>query len=339
MRNPQFTAKSRPPDQAQKIFRDLRRGDRAALSRALTLIESRQPKHQKIAADILDRCLPHTGNSIRIGITGSPGVGKSTFIESLGMYTLDQGHRLAVLAVDPSSSVTKGSLLGDKTRMEQLSRQEKAFIRPSPASETLGGVAHSTKESILLCEAAGYNLIIVETVGVGQSETLVREMVDFFLLLMLPGAGDDLQGIKRGIVELADLIVINKSEGDRKSLAQQTQRDFKRALHLFPPSTSDWTVQVRLASALQNEGIDEIWDLITTYTRQESEAITRRRSHQNAFWLDYRFRDLAQSKIRSLPGLQKLLNDQKQQILEGDQSLTAALQLLDGALNRHFPSS
>lgn len=338
MKNPRFTAKSRPPDEPEELFRRLRAGDRTALSRALTLIESRQPKHQKIAAEILDRCLPFTGKSIRLGITGSPGVGKSTFIETLGMYTLQENHRIAVLAVDPSSSVTKGSLLGDKTRMEQLSRQERAFIRPSPASETLGGVAHSTKESILICEAAGYDLIIVETVGVGQSETLVREMVDFFLLLMLPGAGDDLQGIKRGIVELADLIVINKSEGDRKALAKQTQRDFKRALHLFPPSKSNWTVQVRLASALQKEGISEIWELITTYARQESEAITQGRARQNAFWLDYRFRNLARSKILNLPGLKKELAHQKDQLMQGQQSLTAALQVLEQQLDQHFSS-
>src|SRR6056297_869692 len=338
MKNPRYSAKPRPPDQPDELFRRLRAGDRTALSRALTLVESRQAGHQKMAADILDRCLPFTGNSIRLGITGSPGVGKSTFIETLGMQTLQKNHRIAVLAIDPSSSVTKGSLLGDKTRMEQLSRQERAFIRPSPASETLGGVAHSTKESIPICEAAGYDLIIVETVGVGQSETLVREMVDFFLLLMLPGAGDDLQGIKRGIVELADLIVINKAEGDRKPLAQQTQRDFKRALHLFPPSTSSWSVQVRLASALQNEGIDEIWDLITTYTQQESESITQRRAQQNAFWLDYRFRDLARSKILKLPGLKKELDRQKEQLMQGHQSLTAALRVLEQELQRHFSS-
>jgi len=336
MKNPNLQKPSRPADRPEDSFHRLRNGDRTALSRALTLIESRQAAHQALAADILDRCLPHTGKSIRLGITGSPGVGKSTFIESLGMDSLLKNHRIAVLAVDPSSSVTRGSLLGDKTRMEELSRQERAFIRPSPASETLGGVAHSTKESILVCEAAGYDLIIVETVGVGQSETLVREMVDFFLLLMLPGAGDDLQGIKRGIVELADLIVINKSEGDRKSLARQTQRDFKRALHLFPPSTSNWSVQVRLASALKNEGVRAIWSLITTYAEQESDEISRRRARQNAFWLDYRFRDLARSKIINLPGLKDELERQKQQLIQGHQSLTAALHVLEKALDQHF---
>jgi len=309
-----------------------------ALSRALTLVESRHDNHQKIAAEILDRCLPFTGNSVRVGITGSPGVGKSTFIEALGMHTLNKGARMAVLAVDPSSSITKGSLLGDKTRMEHLSRQENAFIRPSPASETLGGVAHSTKESILLCEAAGYDLIIVETVGVGQSETLVREMVDFFLLLILPGSGDDLQGIKRGIVELADLIVINKSDGNRRSLAQETQRDFKRALHLFPPSTSSWTVQVLLASALKQEGVTDIWTEIQKYVEEESETITSRRAQQNAFWLDYRFRDLARSKILKLPGLKKELDRQKEQLMQGHQSLTAALRVLEQELQRHFSS-
>src|SRR6056297_942454 len=338
MKNPNFSAKSRPPDHSDEIFRQLRAGNRMALSRALTLVESRHDNHQKIAVEILDRCLPFTGNSVRVGITGSPGVGKSTFIEALGMHTLNKGARMAVLAVDPSSSITKGSLLGDKTRMEHLSRQENAFIRPSPASETLGGVAHSTKESILLCEAAGYDLIIVETVGVGQSETLVREMVDFFLLLILPGSGDDLQGIKRGIVELADLIVINKSDGNRRSLAQETQRDFKRALHLFPPSTSSWTVQVLLASALKQEGVTDIWTEIQKYVEEESETITSRRSQQNAFWLDYRFRDLARSKILKLPGLKKELDRQKEQLMQGHQSLTAALRVLEQELQRHFSS-
>jgi LAO/AO transport system kinase len=338
MRNPKYSAKSRPPDRPERIFKELRSGNRMALSRALTLVESRQPQHQKMAEEILDRCLPFTGNSVRVGITGSPGVGKSTFIESLGIHTLREGHQMAVLAVDPSSSVTRGSLLGDKTRMEQLARNERAFIRPSPASETLGGVAHSTKESILLCEAAGYDLIVVETVGVGQSETLVREMVDFFLLLILPGAGDDLQGIKRGIVELADLIVINKADGSRRPLARQTQRDFKRALHLFPASTSNWSVQVLLASAQEHEGIADIWTQIQTYMTQENSAVTQRRAEQNAFWLDYRFRDLARSKILNLPGLKEALDHQKEQLLQGKQSLTAALRILDQELKRHFSS-
>jgi LAO/AO transport system kinase len=338
MKNPKLQARSRPKDDPEQLFQRLRQGDRAALSRALTLIESKNPVHQKIAANILDHCLPHAGQSIRLGITGSPGVGKSTFIEALGMHCLNQGHRIAVLAVDPSSSITKGSLLGDKTRMEQLSRQESAFIRPSPANETLGGVAHSTKESILLCEAAGYDLIFVETVGVGQSETLVKQMVDFFLLLILPGSGDDLQGIKRGIVELADLIVVNKADGDRRKLARQTQRDFAQALHLFPPSDAQWTVHVRQASAFENEGIDDIWTLVSEHHSSQSEAIQHHRAEQNAFWLDSRFRDLARSKILSLPGLQEQIEIQKQQLIEGKQSLTAALQQLDQELNRHFPS-
>ena len=339
MKNPKLQKTTRPPDQPEDLFRRLKNGDRTALSRALTLIESRQQDHQRVAIDILDRCLPHSGRSTRLGITGSPGVGKSTFIESLGMHALQNDHKVAVLAVDPSSSISRGSLLGDKTRMEQLSRQEKAFIRPSPASETLGGVAHSTKESILLCEAAGYDLIIVETVGVGQSETLVREMVDFFLLLILPGSGDDLQGIKRGIVELADLIVIHKADGDRRALARQTQRDFKRALHLFPPKNSEWTVQVKRASALENEGIEDIFSTISEHHQSHSTHIQNIRAEQNAFWLDYRFRDLAQSKILKLPGLQDQLQEQKQQLLRGDQSLTAALQHLEAELMRHLPSS
>ena len=237
-------------------------GNRSLLSRAITLIESTQPKHQELAAAIVASCLPHTGKSIRIGITGVPGVGKSTFIESFGLMLNQKGRKLAVLAIDPTSERTGGSILGDKTRMEELSRNENVFIRPSPAAGSLGGVAQKTRESILLCEAAGFDTILIETVGVGQSETAVHSMVDFFLLLMLAGAGDELQGIKRGIMEMADAIAITKADGDNITKSKAAQREYKNALHLFPPTESGWIPKVLLSSSLKNEGMKNIWKTI-----------------------------------------------------------------------------
>ncbi|MCF8307605.1 MAG: methylmalonyl Co-A mutase-associated GTPase MeaB [Bacteroidales bacterium] len=241
------------------------KGDRYMLSRAITLIESSSSKHQEKAQDIVEKCLPHSGNSIRIGITGVPGVGKSTFIESIGKYLTSRGHKLAVLAVDPSSSRSKGSILGDKTRMTDLSTDENAFIRPSPASGSLGGVARKTRESIILTEAAGYDVIFVETVGVGQSETTVHSMVDFFLLLMLAGAGDELQGIKRGIMEMADAILINKADGNNLNNARQARNEYKKALHLFPPTESGWTPKVDVCSSHTGLGMDNVWRIIKAY--------------------------------------------------------------------------
>lgn len=239
--------------------------NRTVLSKAITLVESSLPVHQKIAQEIIEQCLPYSGNSIRLGITGVPGVGKSTFIESLGKYLTNQGKKLAVLAIDPSSERTKGSILGDKTRMEELSVDANAYIRPSPSAGSLGGVARKTKEIIVLCEAAGFDTIIVETVGVGQSETAVHSMVDFFLLLMLAGAGDELQGIKRGIMEMADAIVINKADGDNLQKAKMAKREYANALHLFPPADSGWTPMVETCSARDKSGIEEIWNLIIKY--------------------------------------------------------------------------
>lgn len=239
--------------------------NRTVLSKAITLVESSLPAHQKIAQEIIEQCLPHSGNSIRLGITGVPGVGKSTFIESLGKFLTNKGKKLAVLAIDPSSERTKGSILGDKTRMEELSVDANAYIRPSPSAGTLGGVARKTKEIIVLCEAAGFDTIIVETVGVGQSETAVHSMVDFFLLLMLAGAGDELQGIKRGIMEMADAIVINKADGDNLQKAKMAKREYANALHLFPPADSGWTPMVETCSARDKSGIEGVWDLIKQY--------------------------------------------------------------------------
>ena len=240
-------------------------GNIAFLSRAITLVESTQPKHQQKATEILQNCLPYANNSIRIGITGVPGVGKSTFIESFGKYLTAQGKKVAVLAVDPSSSINKGSILGDKTRMEQLVTDKNAFIRPSPSGTSLGGVAQKTRESILLCEAAGFDTIVIETVGVGQSEIMVHSMVDFFLLLKLAGAGDELQGIKRGIIEMADAIVINKADNSNEKNARIAKVAFERALHLYPLKKSKWKPKVLTASALQNIGIEDIYTMMDSY--------------------------------------------------------------------------
>lgn len=239
--------------------------DRTLLSQAITLVESSRPEDQIIARKIIERCLPYSGNSVRIGITGVPGVGKSTFIESLGLYITALGKKLAVLAIDPSSERSKGSILGDKTRMEVLSVHPAAYIRPSPSGGSLGGVARKTSETILLCEAAGFDTLFIETVGVGQSETTVHSMVDFFLLLMLSGAGDELQGIKRGIMEMADAIVITKTDGTNTRKAQLAKTTYENALHLFPPKDSGWMPKVLTCSALTNSGIDVVWDTITEY--------------------------------------------------------------------------
>jgi len=272
------------------LFAKLQKGDRAALARAITLVESRAPQHQEAAADLLNLAMPTSGNSLRIGITGVPGVGKSTFIDSFGSLLTKEGHKVAVLAIDPSSGRTGGSILGDKTRMESLSQDLNAFIRPTAAGSTLGGVARNSWEAMILCEAAGYDIILIETVGVGQSETAVYGMVDFFLLLMLAGAGDELQGIKRGIMEMADLLVINKAEGDNLPKAKIAAADYRNALHLFPAHPGQWTPEVLLASALQNEGIAEVWQTIKRYTdltrpngyfvqRRQEQAVVQFKEH------------------------------------------------------------
>ncbi|MCX6287344.1 MAG: methylmalonyl Co-A mutase-associated GTPase MeaB [Bacteroidetes bacterium] len=249
-----------------EFVHDIRSGNRTILSKAITLIESSLHSHQHKAQEIINSCLPFSGKSIRIGITGVPGVGKSTFIEALGMYLTTQGHKVAVLAIDPSSTRSKGSILGDKTRMEELAVNPLAYIRPSPSAGSLGGVARKTRETIILCEAAGFDVILVETVGVGQSETTVRSMVDFFLLLMLAGAGDELQGIKRGIMEMADAIFINKADGDNVNKAKAARIEYKNALHLFPPAESGWNPVVDLCSAQSRMGIETVWTYIGNFT-------------------------------------------------------------------------
>jgi LAO/AO transport system kinase len=263
------------------------KGNITFLSKAITLVESTNAKHQQKANEILERCLPHANNSVRIGITGVPGVGKSTFIESFGKHLTAQEKKVAVLAVDPSSSVNKGSILGDKTRMEELVTDTNAFIRPSPSGTSLGGVAQKTRESIILCEAAGFDTIIIETVGVGQSETVVHSMVDFFLLLKLAGAGDELQGIKRGIIEMADAIVINKADGNNEQNAKIAKVEFNRALHLYPIKESKWQPKVLTASALHSLGIEKIDKMIVDYISltKENNYFSQKRNDQNKYWL------------------------------------------------------
>jgi LAO/AO transport system kinase len=277
------------PD-VKALFAELQTGNRAALARAITLVESRAQQHQAAAGELLAYCLPQSGRSLRIGITGVPGVGKSTFIDTFGSLLTAADHKVAVLAIDPSSGRSGGSILGDKTRMEQLSQDLNAFIRPTAAGSTLGGVARNSWEAMILCEAAGYDIVLIETVGVGQSETAVYGMVDFFLLLMLAGAGDELQGIKRGIMELADLLVINKAEGENMLKAKLAASDYRNALHLFPAHPGQWTPEVLLASALNNEGIAEVWKSICRYAdlvkpngyfvqRRQEQAVLQFREH------------------------------------------------------------
>jgi LAO/AO transport system kinase len=290
--------------------------DITALSRAITLIESKNPKHLEQANIIIKGCLPHANNSIRIGITGVPGVGKSTFIETFGKHLTDKGKRIAVLAIDPTSSLTKGSILGDKTRMEDLVKNESAFIRPSASGNSLGGVARKTRETILLCEAAGFDIILIETVGVGQSETTVHSMVDFFLLLKLAGSGDELQGIKRGIIEMADAIAINKADGDNLKNAKLAKVEFNRALHLYPEKASNWQPKVTLCSALKNEGIDAIWTLILEYIdiTKKNNYFNKKRNEQNKFWLIQTIEDQLKSEFFNKPEVKKELANQLQLI-------------------------
>ena len=307
-------------------------GNITFLSKAITLVESTNIKHQQKANEILNCCLPHSNKSIRIGITGVPGVGKSTFIETFGKYLTAQGKKVAVLAVDPSSSVNKGSILGDKTRMEALVTDENAFIRPSPSGTSLGGVAQKTRESIILCEAAGFDIIIIETVGVGQSETVVHSMVDFFLLLKLAGAGDELQGIKRGIIEMADAIVINKADGDNKQNAKIAKVAFNRALHLYPLKESKWQPKVLTASALHNSGIEEIDNMILTYIAitKENAYFNKKRNEQNKFWLLSTIEQQLKTNFYQNPKVKSALQEEIDNLENGKTTpFNAAKRLLD----------
>lgn len=307
-------------------------GDITILSQAVTLVESSKPEHQEIAQEIILKCLPFSGNSVRIGITGVPGVGKSTFIEAMGKYITSKGEKLAVLAIDPSSERTKGSILGDKTRMEDLSTDPNAYIRPSPSAGSLGGVARKTRETIVLCEAAGFNHIFIETVGVGQSETAVHSMVDFFLLLMLAGAGDELQGIKRGIMEMADAITINKADGNNIEKAGLARIQYANALHLFPTPESGCTPKVLTCSAYLKTGISEIWDTIDEYLAhvKNNNYFQFRRNEQSKFWMYETINEQLRNNFYHNEQIKALMEESEKKVLNEEiSSFVAAKKLLD----------
>lgn len=313
----------------------LRRGDRRALAKAVTLVESARPDHRAQAEALIEEIMPQTGNAMRVGISGVPGVGKSTFIEAFGTHVTEAGHRIAVLAVDPSSKRAGGSILGDKTRMEELSRNPAAFIRPSPAGETLGGVARRTRETILLCEAAGFDVILVETVGVGQSETAVSDMTDMFLLLLLPAGGDELQGLKKGIVELADMILVNKADGELADQARRTAADYHGALRLLSKAGADWKVPVLPCSAATGTGIAEVWETIEAFrdTLMASGALATNRADQARAWLwDEILAELA-TRLKADPRVSDLLPALQQAVTQGQTPApVAARRLIEGLL-------
>ena len=313
-------------------------GNRRALARAITLIESTRQDHRAAASALLERMIPHAGNSIRLGISGVPGVGKSTFVEALGNHVIDEGHRVAVLTVDPSSAISGGSILGDKTRMELLSRRPEAYIRPSPAGKTLGGVTRRSREALVLCEAAGFDVIIVETVGVGQSETKVAEMTDTFMLLLLPGGGDELQGIKRGIMELADLILINKADDDLQALAGRSAAEYRSALRLLHPRSEDWKVEVQTCSARDGVGIAEAWKVVLQHRKilEATGQFTARRAAQARDWMWSEVNDSLVAALQGDPEVRKQIPALEAAASEGKIPPTiAARQLLDIFLKRH----
>ncbi|MCT4492881.1 methylmalonyl Co-A mutase-associated GTPase MeaB [Bosea minatitlanensis] len=309
-------------------------GERAALARAITLAESRRPDHRELARALIQRLLPRTGGAIRVGITGVPGVGKSTTIDALGSYLTAQGHKVAVLAVDPSSTRTGGSILGDKTRMARLSVDPHAYIRPSPSSGTLGGVAAKTRETMLLCEAAGFDVILVETVGVGQSETAVADLTDFFLVLMLPNAGDELQGIKKGIIELADMIAVNKADGPGATAARAAAAQYKAALHILAPASPLWSTPVVTISGLTGEGLDAMWSRIEEHHRRfgEKGLVARKRRQQDVKWMWAMVQDRLQAKLRNDPGLKARTPALEAAVAAGSLAPTAAAEEIASAL-------
>ena len=315
---PKKPVRKRPPLDPAAFARGVLAADRTLLGRAITLVESNAPRHLDAAQEMLKILLPHTGKSVRLGITGFPGAGKSTFIEALGNHLCDLGKKVAVLAVDPTSSLSKGSILGDKTRMERLTRRPEAFIRPSPSGGVLGGVARKSRETILVCEAAGFDVILVETVGVGQSEVMVRSMVDFFLLVMISGAGDELQGIKRGIMELADAILINKADGDNKIRAEQARSELELALHYLQPATPGWETRALTASALTEKGVPEAWSLVEKFAglTTESGVFSQRRESQTISWVH------------------SLVEEQLKSGFYGDPAIKAALPIIEGRVSR-----
>lgn len=335
--NPYLKRRRKPMPTVAEMVEGILKGDVTMLSRAVTLVESLSPDHQVLAQEVIEKCLPHSGNSRRIGITGVPGAGKSTSIDVFGLHVLKRGGKLAVLAIDPSSERTKGSILGDKTRMEKLAVHPSAFIRPSPSAGSLGGVARKTRETIVLCEAAGFNNIFVETVGVGQSETAVHSMVDFFLLIQLAGTGDELQGIKRGIMEMADGIVINKADGDNIDRARLAQAQFRSALHLFPPTTSGWMPEVLTYSGYYELGIEEVWAMIDRYFEfvEGNGYFERKRREQARYWMFETINEQLRNHFYNDPEIEKMLVDKEMRVLSNRQSsFTAARDILDYYFSR-----
>lgn len=332
------TTKRKGPDAARPgagfdpdaLAERVRAGDRAALARAITLIESTRPDHRGQAEELLDRLLPHTGKSIRIGISGVPGVGKSTFTEAFGLHVIGEGHRVAVLAVDPSSRRGGGAILADKTRMAELARCERAFVRPSPSGGTLGGVARRTREAMLACEAAGFDVVLVETVGVGQSETAVADMTDMFVLLLQPGGGDELQGLKKGIMEIADLLVVNKADGELKAVARRSAADYGAALRMIRPASPNWTPLVLQCSALTGTGIAEVWQAVERYrkTLDESSEIAARRESQAERWMWNELHESLAAALRADPKVKADLAALEAKVAAGEITPTAAAQRL-----------
>ena len=335
--NPYRRARARVHLSVNDYVEGILKGNVSVLGQAVTLIESTAEAHQAIAQEVIEKCLPYSGKSRRIGITGVPGAGKSTSIDSFGLHVLRQGGKLAVLAIDPSSERTKGSILGDKTRMEKLSQEQDAFIRPSPSAGSLGGVARKTRETIVLCEAAGYDNIFVETVGVGQSETAVHSMVDFFLLIQLAGTGDELQGIKRGIMEMADGIAINKADGDNIDRANLAAAQFRNALHLFPPTPSKWVPEVHCYSGYYELGIDELWGMIDRYFEyvQKTGYFEHKRNEQAKYWMIETIDEQLRSNFYHTPEVAALLEQKEMRVLNNEQSsFTAAKDILDFYFSR-----
>ena len=337
--NKNFHLKKRDEISLEKYIAGILSGDISLLSAGITLIESANPKHRELAEQIIEECLPHSGKSIRVGITGVPGVGKSTFIESFGTFLTTQERKVAVLAIDPSSQKSGGSILGDKTRMEDLSTNKNAYVRPSPAKDSLGGVARNTRETIILCEAAGYDTILIETVGVGQSEIAVHGMVDFFLLLMLAGAGDELQGIKRGIMEMADAIVITKADGDNIENSKRAKTEYKNALHLFPASESNWIPTVDICSAYDNSGIEDIWNTIESYKNHTTANgfFNHKRQNQAKYWMYETINEELKRTFFQNPKIANDLKELEKEVINGTVSpFKAAHLLLAKTLKREF---
>ncbi|MCD8392666.1 MAG: methylmalonyl Co-A mutase-associated GTPase MeaB [Cloacibacillus porcorum] len=329
-------AKARTALTAEDYAQGILAGDRVMLSRAITVIESNAPKHFELGQEIIQKILPHSGKAMRVGITGVPGAGKSTFIEAFGTYLCGEGLKVAVLAVDPSSSLSKGSILGDKTRMENLAREKNAFIRPSPSGGSLGGVTRKSRETMLLCEAAGYDAVLVETVGVGQSETMVRSMVDYFLVVVITGAGDDLQGIKKGIIELADSILVNKADGDNKMKAMMARADYDQILHYLRPATEGWKTKAYTCSSITGEGIADMWGVIKDFRDNviASGVFSKRRKEQTIEWVRAMTAEYLQNKIAQNAELTKCREDIERKVIEGAITPTVAAKAVIGSMER-----